>query len=98
MLPVAGTGKRLHTILRRQIHNIINDCERAGVRIVSIRDDEYPDKLFSIPDPPVVLYIKGTTAVCRRTAVNSSGGTEKDNSYGADVAHVISGTLASAVP
>ena len=88
-------AKRLHTIPRRQIHNIINDCESSGVRIVSIRDYEYPDKLFSIPDPPVVLYIKGKPLSVDGRLSIAVVGPRKISSYGADVAHVISGTLAS---
>lgn len=39
---------------------ILADCERLGVRILTIQDAEYPERLRQIGDPPCVLYVKGT--------------------------------------
>lgn len=38
---------------------ILADCERLGVRILTIQDADYPVRLKQIADPPVVLYVKG---------------------------------------
>lgn len=38
---------------------ILGDCERLGLRILTIRDAEYPDRLRNIADPPLVLYVQG---------------------------------------
>ena len=38
---------------------ILGDCERLGLRILTIRDAEYPDRLRNISDPPLVLYVQG---------------------------------------
>ena len=35
-------------------------AEKLGVRIINIEDEEYPQLLKDIYDPPAVLYIKGT--------------------------------------
>ncbi len=32
---------------------------RAGGRVITIMDDDYPQRLKQIPDPPVILYVKG---------------------------------------
>ena len=37
----------------------IANAERLGVKIVTFADGSYPELLKSIPDPPVVLYIRG---------------------------------------
>lgn len=91
----AAQIKRLHSIPRRRIYNIMRDCEKSGVRIVGPTDSEYPDKLLSIPDPPAVLYIKGKPlSVDNRLSV-AVVGPRHISDYGADIAYVISGTLAS---
>lgn len=38
---------------------ILADCQRLGLRIMTIADADYPARLAEIHDPPVVLYIKG---------------------------------------
>lgn len=38
---------------------ILGDCDRLGLRIITIRDVEYPDRLRNIYDPPLLLYVQG---------------------------------------
>lgn len=38
----------------------INMTERAGVKIITLYDDDYPQILKGIYDPPVCLYVRGT--------------------------------------
>lgn len=38
---------------------ILGDCARLGLRIITIQDAEYPDRLRNIYDPPLVLYVQG---------------------------------------
>lgn len=38
---------------------ILGDCQQLGLRILTIRDAEYPERLRSIPDPPLLLYVQG---------------------------------------
>ena len=40
-----------------------------GLRIITKSDDSYPEALRSIPDAPVVLYIKGTLPKIRQNAI-----------------------------
>lgn len=35
-------------------------CEKNGITILSRRDSRYPSSLLELPDPPVLLYIRGT--------------------------------------
>mgnify|MGYP005837263289 CR=1 FL=1 len=37
----------------------LEKAEKAGVRIITFFDDEYPENLKEIYDPPVILYVKG---------------------------------------
>ena len=38
---------------------ILGDCDRLGIRILTIQDAEYPERLRQIENPPCVLYVKG---------------------------------------
>lgn len=39
--------------------SILGDCDRLGLRCITIRDTEYPDRLRNIYEPPLLLYVKG---------------------------------------
>jgi len=38
----------------------VEQCEKAGIRIISLLDPDYPKNLSAIYDPPFILYVKGT--------------------------------------
>lgn len=40
---------------------ILGDCDRLGIRILTVQDAEYPERLKNLYDPPTVLYVKGKT-------------------------------------
>lgn len=42
-----------------EAERIWGECDRLGLRILTIRDAEYPDRLRNIYDPPIVLYVRG---------------------------------------
>ncbi|MBR4072668.1 MAG: DNA-processing protein DprA, partial [Clostridia bacterium] len=37
----------------------IDNCKQKGIELIGITNDRYPDILRNIPNPPLVLYIKG---------------------------------------
>lgn len=88
-------AKRLHDIPRKRIFGIIRDCERLSIRIAVPGSSEYPEKLFGIVDPPVVLYIKGKPLMLNGEPSIAIVGPRKISDYGAKCGYVIAGTLAS---
>ncbi len=69
--------------------------ERFGCRVLIESDDEYPPLLREIPDPPIVLYIRGSLRPADRqgiAVVGSRGATE----YGHSTARRLSFQLAQA--
>ena len=38
---------------------ILADCQRLSLRIMTLRDGDYPERLRQISTPPAVLYIRG---------------------------------------
>lgn len=41
------------------VHAELEYAERLGVRVVTFLDDEYPNALRRMSDPPIVLYVRG---------------------------------------
>ncbi len=88
-------AERLHKVSRKTVFNIINDCRNNGIRIVTPLNGEYPRKLFNIPDPPCVLYIKGKPLNVDALPTVSIIGPRDVTDYGRLCAEVIANTLCS---
>lgn len=61
---------------------IAYDCEALGISIVTLTDAEYPSILRRIPDPPLVLYVKGRLPDLEQTPGIGIVGTRKATPYG----------------
>lgn len=61
---------------------IAYDCEALGISIVTLADAEYPSILRRIPDPPLVLYVKGRLPDLEQTPGIGIVGTRKATPYG----------------
>ena len=59
---IAGKAQQIHDSLKRaagEVEAELARCEKTGVRIICPDDEAYPVMLRAIPDPPLVLYMKG---------------------------------------
>lgn len=61
---------------------ILDACRRADIRILTIQDAAYPQRLKNIPDPPVVLYYRGTLPELDALPLIAVVGTRKASAYG----------------
>lgn len=61
-LPVRTALQEKHLA---EAEGILADCERLGLRILTLGDADYPDRLKNIYDPPAVLYVEGPAARLR---------------------------------
>ncbi|MEK9629511.1 MAG: DNA-processing protein DprA [Nitrospinota bacterium] len=97
---VPGVGDKVAAAIRgfdidRATEREIGLSEKDGIRILTLADEEYPELLKSIYDPPPVLYVKGRP-------LNSFSfplavvGTRTPSEYGKIVAQRICSKLASA--
>lgn len=64
LLQVKGIGETLAAKIIEfpssgALENELDIAERSGVQIVTILDDDYPNELRNIYDPPLCLYIRG---------------------------------------
>lgn len=69
-----------------QADQILADCDRLGLRILTIQDVEYPERLRQLPDAPVVLYIRGKLPHFDEEAAIAIVGARKATDYGIRVA------------
>ena len=60
---------------------VLGDCDRLGLRILTIRDTEYPDRLRNIFNPPLVLYIQGRMPQFDDEVAIAMVGTRKASPY-----------------
>ena len=69
-----------------EVDRILGDCQRLGLRIVTREDTDYPDRLRSIFDPPLLLYVQGRMPVFDDEVALAMVGTRDCSQYGARVA------------
>lgn len=62
--------------------NVLGDCARGKIHILTFRDGAYPARLKNISDPPLVLYYKGTLPDFDGLPVIGVVGTRKASLYG----------------
>ena len=79
----------------READRILGECERMGLRVLTIRDAEYPDRLRSIYDPPIVLYVKGRLPLFDDEVAIAMVGPRKASDYALRVSEQLSYQLAS---
>lgn len=71
-------------------------AERAGVRIVTLADRDYPSVLRRMPDPPIVLYVLGEYTQEDASNAVSVVGSRMTTPYGMSAARRFGRELASA--
>ena len=73
---------------------IMDECERQGIRIISIQDAAYPDRLRNIYAPPTVLYVKGELPPVDDEVTIALIGTRKCTPYGLKIAEKLGSEIA----
>ena len=74
---------------------ILADCQRLGLRILTIQDAEYPGRLQNIYDPPCLLYVKGRLPAIDEEAAVAVVGTRDCTPYGVACAEKLGYGLSS---
>src|SRR5688500_1040950 len=94
----AAKAQRIHDALREAGRGVDEEIDRAsqlGIRLVGRDDDDYPILLTNIPDPPPVLYVKGSFEPLDLHAV-AIVGSRKCSYYGREQADRFGALLAGA--
>src|SRR5882757_3930414 len=66
----------------------------SGGRILTLSDEEYPERLREIYDPPAVLWIRGSVESLARPGI-AVVGTRQPSPYGSGMAELLSRDLAN---
>lgn len=61
---------------------ILGDCQRLGLRILTMQDADYPARLRGIFEPPCLLYVKGTLPAFDEEVGRREVGTRACTPYG----------------
>lgn len=69
------------------------ECRHRGVRPIPLDDPDFPEALRAIPDPPALLYVKGTLRPEDHLAV-ALVGSRKSTPYGIRIAERLAASLA----
>lgn len=77
-----------------EVQKILADCEQLGVRILTLQDAHYPERLRQLPDAPIVLYSKGRLPVFDEEVAIGVVGTRTPSLYGLEMASKLGYELA----
>ena len=80
---------------RDAIDDLLGKLERKNVHLLFQEDDEYPEMLRSIQDPPYLLYYAGRIS-CLQQPMIGVVGTRRASRYGLEMASIIARGLADA--
>jgi len=82
---VEGLGREAVAALEdkstEEADRILGDCERLGLRLLTFRDGEYPDRLRNIYNPPILLYVQGRLPVFDEEAAIAIVGSRRASPY-----------------
>ncbi len=73
---------------------ILENCDRLGLRILTIEDAEYPQRLKSVYDPPLLLYVRGRLPRFDDECAVAVVGTRTSTPYGELCAEKLSFSMA----
>lgn len=76
-----------------QADEVLGDCDRLGIRLLTLQDATYPERLKAIHQPPMVLYWKGRQIAFDEEAAIAMVGTRSATPYGVQVASKLSAEL-----
>lgn len=52
--------ERAKRVRLRDVRKILEICAKENIRIITLDDEEYPQRLKSIHNPPIVLFVRGS--------------------------------------
>jgi len=79
------------------LHRAGESLERyrdAGVTVLTFFDEQYPDRLRDLPDPPPILYLRGERRLLDRERLVAVVGTREPTSFGTTAATELTSALA----
>ncbi len=88
--------ERIKTVKLSFAEKVISQCESNGIGLISIFDTAFPECLRNIPNPPIVLYIKGSLPQFDNEPAVCIVGPRKVSEFGEKAAYSLSARLSKA--
>ncbi len=95
---ISSSSKDYKTLLNKELtraQQIYEFCTTRGVGILTYSDENYPELLREISNPPVLLYYRGKLPDFNKSTLVSVVGTRRLSEYGREYAYKISYDLAT---
>ena len=77
-----------------EVNQLIALCEKNGIRIVTLDDEEYPERLRAIFNPPIVLFVRGSLAGLNNEVTLAVVGARNCDAYSVNIARSVCTELA----
>lgn len=101
-LALGKEGLKSETIQELQDSSILEKAsaeierlEKLNAQVITLEDDDYPDLLREIHDPPIALYVRGDLKKATGQPCLAVVGSRRCSTYGVNVAESLSRDLAS---
>lgn len=98
LMAVSGIGEkiadRVRSLKKEDLDKELALVKKYGLKIFTQEDKEYPENLKNIPDPPIVLYVKGRLQEEDKFSI-AIVGSRRASFYGLDNARKFAGDLAA---
>lgn len=85
---------KLSSFDKNKVFKIIDDCVKNNIKVLTIYDADYPERLKSISDSPLILYIKGDFLDIDNLPLISIVGPRKISDFGKKAAYSLGKRLA----
>lgn len=86
--------RQAEQIRSRDVRKLLDLCSENDIRVVTLDDKEYPLRLKAIPNPPIVLFVKGSLEGLDDEMSIAVVGTRNGCEYSANVCRSICSELA----
>jgi len=72
----------------REAEEILTDCTKKNIKVITLQDPDFPSRLKSLEDSPLILFVKGTVLTNPARSVGIVG-TRKASEYGKTITRKI---------
>lgn len=78
-----------------QLRGIISYCRQRGIAIICYNDEEYPQRLRNINNPPAVIFCRGDYRILKDDVIVAVVGSRKPSDYTKKATAAVAGTFAA---
>ena len=88
-----GQINKLKRTTLDKAENIVAECEKYRIKIITPNDENYPSMLFKLPNLPLVLYVRGNLDCLKNKITVAIVGAREASDIGIRIARSLSASL-----